>query len=66
LVEDIIRELGITDQTFYAWKRKYAGLGVTELRKLKQQEEEIAKLKRLVADLLLDKHLLQEVVEKKL
>jgi putative transposase len=64
-VKDIIRELGITEQTFYVWKRKYAGLGVTELRKLKQQDEEIARLKRLVADLMLDKQMLQEVVAKK-
>lgn len=64
-VKDLVRELGITEQTFYTWKRKYAGLGVTELRKLKQQEEEIARLKRLVADLMLDKQMLQEVVAKK-
>lgn len=64
-VKDIIRELGITEQTFYVWKRKYAGLGVTDLRKLKQQDEEIARLKRLVADLMLDKQMLQEVVAKK-
>lgn len=64
-VKDIIRELGITEQTFYVWKRKYAGLGVTELRKLKQQDEEIARLKRLVADLMLDKQMLLEVVAKK-
>jgi len=64
-VKDLVRELGITEQTFYTWKRKYAGLGVTELRKLKQQDEEIARLKRLVADLMLDKQMLQEVVAKK-
>lgn len=64
-VKDIIRELGITEQTFYVWKRKFAGLGVTELRKLKQQDEEIARLKRLVADFMLDKQMLQEVVAKK-
>jgi putative transposase len=64
-IKDIVRELGITEQTFYTWKRKYAGLGVTELRKLKQQDDEISRLKRLVADLLLDKQMLQEVVSKK-
>ena len=64
-VKELVRELGITEQTFYTWKRKYAGLGVTELRKLKQQDEEIARLKRLVADLMLDKQMLQEVVAKK-
>ena len=64
-VKELVRELGITEQTFYTWKRKYAGLGVPELRKLKQQDEEIARLKRLVADLMLDKQMLQEVVSKK-
>ena len=64
--KDITRELGITEQTFYVWKKKYAGLGVTELRKLKQQDEEIFRLKRLVADLMLDKQILQDVIAKKL
>ncbi len=66
VVREIIREFGITEQTFYTWKKKYAGLGVAELRKLKQQDEEIFRLKRLVADLMLDKQMLQEVVAKKL
>lgn len=65
-VGDICRKLGISEQTFYTWKRKYRGMGVTELRKLKQLEEENRKLKTLVADLTLDKHMLQEVVAKKL
>jgi len=64
--KDISRELGITDVTFYAWKKKYAGLGVTELRKLKQQDEEISRLKRIVADLMLDKQILQDVIAKKI
>lgn len=64
--KDISRELGITDVTFYAWKKKYAGLGVTELRKLKQQDEEISRLKRMVADLMLDKQILQDVIAKKI
>ena len=64
--KEIARELGVTEQTFYTWKRKYAGLGVSELRKLKQQEEEISRLKRLVADLMLDKQILQDVIAKKL
>ena len=58
--------MGITEQTFYTWKRKYAGLGISELRKLKTQEDEIGRLKRLVADLMLDKQILQEVIAKKL
>jgi putative transposase len=65
-VKEISRELGITEQTYYTWKKKYAGLVVTELRKLKQQDEEIFRLKRLVADLMLDKQILQDVIAKKL
>ena len=57
---------GISEQTLYNWKRKYGGMGVGELRRLKQLEEENRKLKQLVADLSLDKHILQEVVRKKL
>ncbi len=52
--------------TFYRWKRKYAGLGIAELRRLKLLEEENRKLKQLVADLALDKAMLQEVIAKKL
>jgi putative transposase len=63
---DICRKLGVSEQTFYTWKRKYRGLGVSELRKLKQLDEENRKLKTLVADLTLDKHILQEVLAKKL
>lgn len=60
------RKYGITETTFYRWKRKYEGLGVAELRRLKQLEEENKKLKQLVADLSLDKAMLQEVLRKKL
>jgi putative transposase len=60
------RRAGISEQTFYAWKRKYAGLGLSELRGLRQLREEKAKLKRLVADLSLDRHMLQEIVRKRL
>jgi putative transposase len=59
------RTLRVSDQTFSRWKRKFAGMGVTELRRLRQQEEENRKLKQLVADLTLDKHMLQEVLRKK-
>lgn len=65
-IKDVIRKMGITEQTFYRWKRKYAGLGSSELRRLKQLEEENRKLKQMVADLSLDKHMLQEVISKKL
>ena len=65
-VEEICRKMGISDATFYKWRQKYAGLGPSELRKLKQLEEENSKLKRLVADLSLDKAMLQDVLSKKL
>jgi putative transposase len=64
-VAEVIRRMGISEQTFYRWKQKYGGLGVGELRRLKQLEEENRKLKQLVADLSLDKHILQEVLSKK-
>ncbi len=63
---EICRKHGISQQTFYLWKKKYAGLGLNELRELRQLREENAKLKRLVADLSLDRHILQEIVAKKL
>ena len=64
-VKEVTRKMGITDQTFYRWKRKYGGLGIAELRRLKQLEEENRKLKQMVADLSLDKHMLQDVLSKK-
>lgn len=64
-VKEVIRKMGITEQTFYRWKKKYAGLGTSELRHLKQLEEENRRLKRLVADLSLDKAMLQDVLSKK-
>ena len=63
---DVCRQIGIADATFYTWKKKYADLGVSELRKLKMLEDENARLRRIVADLTLDKQILQEVVRKKL
>ena len=65
-VEEACRKLGISQQTFYRWKKKFAGLGVPELRRLRQLEEENRKLKTLVADLSLDKQILQDVLSKKL
>jgi putative transposase len=59
------RQYGIAEQTFYAWKKKYAHLDVSELRRLRQVEEENARLRRLVADLSLDKHMLSEALRKK-
>ena len=65
-VEEICRNMGISDATFYKWRQKYAGLGPSELKKLKQLEEGNSKLKRLVADLRLDKAMRQDVLAKKL
>ena len=65
-VAEICRNHGISQQSFYLWKKKYAGLGLQELRELRQLRDENAKLKRLVADLSLDRHILQEIVAKKL
>lgn len=64
-VSEICREMGISQQAFYSWRRRFAGLGLTELRELRQLREENRKLKTLVADLTLDKHILQEVLSKK-
>ncbi len=62
---EICRKLGVSEQTFYRWKKKYSGVGVSELRELRQLREENRKLKQLVADLSLDKPILQEVLSKK-
>jgi putative transposase len=65
-VEEVCRKMGISEATFYNWKKKYGGLGVSELRRLRQLEEENFKLKQIVADLTLDKQMLQDVLKKKL
>jgi len=65
-VGEITRKMGVTDVTFYRWKKQYGGLDVSEIRRLKQYEEENRRLKQLVADLTLDKQMLQEVLSKKL
>ena len=64
-VGDLCRQFGVSDATFSAWKNKYAPLRVSELRRLRQLEEENSRLKRLVADLSLDKHMLSEALRKK-
>jgi putative transposase len=64
-VEDVCRGMGISVATFYIWKKKYGELGASEVRRLRQLEDENARLKRLVADLTLDKNILQEVIRKK-
>ena len=58
-VAEICRKLGVSEPTFYRWKKQFAGMGTVEIRRLKQLEEENTKLKRLVADLSLDKTMLQ-------
>jgi putative transposase len=65
-VAEVIRKMGIAEQTFYNWKRRYGGLGPGEVRRLKQLEEENRRLKQMVADLSLDKQMLQDVLSKKL
>ena len=64
-VTEVCRKMGIAEQTFYRWKKKFAGMGVAEVRKLRVLEEENRKLKQLVADLSLDKQMLQDVLRKK-
>ncbi len=64
-VSEVCRKMGISEATFYNWKKKYGGLGVSELRRLKNLEEENSQLKKLVADLSLDKQILQDVLKKK-
>ena len=63
--EDVCRELGVSQASFYAWKKQYAGLGIAELRELRQLRDENARLKTIVADLTLDRQILQETLSKK-
>ena len=66
-VAEVVLKMGVSEQTFYRWKKQYAGMGVGELRRMKQLEEENRKLKQqLVADLSLDKAMLQDVLRSKL
>jgi putative transposase len=65
-VAEITRKMGISEMTFYRWKKQFADMGVSEVRRLKDLEEENRRLKRLVADLTLDKQILQDVLSKKL
>jgi putative transposase len=65
-VEEVCRKTGISEATYYLWKRQYSGVGVSELRELRQLRDENGRLKRLVADLSLDRQILQEIVSKKL
>ena len=63
-VAEIVRKMGVSEATFYRWKKKFAGMGVAEIRRLKQLEEENRKLKQLVADLSLDNAALKDVLSK--
>jgi len=63
---DVCRQLGCSEASFYIWKKRYGNLGMTEVKELRQLRDENSRLKRLVADLTLDKHILSEVVRKKL
>jgi putative transposase len=63
-VSEVCRKLGVSEQTFYRWKKKFAGMLPSDMKRLKQLEEENAKLKKLVADLSLDKVMLQDVLSK--
>lgn len=65
-VAEVVRKMGISEQTLYRWKKKYGGLMPSEVRKLKQLQEENTRLRRLVADLCLDKEMLQDVIRRKL
>lgn len=65
-IGEVCRKAGISDATVYAWRKKYAGLMPSEMRRLRQLEDENGKLKRLVADLSFDKAMLQDVVSRKL
>ena len=64
-VADVCRQLGVSEATYCIWKKKYVNLGVSELRQLRQLRDENVRLKRLVADLTLDRHILQEVLKKR-
>lgn len=64
-IKEVCRKIGVTEVTFHRWKKKFHGMDVSELRRMRQVEEENRKLKAIVADLMLDKQMLQEVLRKK-
>jgi len=66
LVKDICRQHGISDATYYNWKSKYGGMTVSDLKRMKEMEAELGKLKRMYADLALENHALKDLIEKKL
>ncbi len=64
-VAEVCRKMGVSEATFFRWRKRFAGMGVAEIRRLKPLEDENAKLKKLVADLTLDKTMLQDVLRRK-
>ena len=65
-VSDVCRKHGISNQTFYIWKSKYGGMSVSDIKRLKELEDENAKLKKMFADMALENHALKDLLEKKL
>ncbi len=65
-IADVCRQIGISEATYYIWKKQYSNMGILEVRELRQLRDENARLKHLVADLTLDRHILQEVIKKKI
>lgn len=65
-VADVCRKHGISNQTYYTWKSKYGGMSVSDIKRLKELEEENAKLKKMFADMALENHALKDLIEKKL
>jgi putative transposase len=65
-IADVCRQMGISEATYYVWKKRYADLGLLEVRELRQLRDENSRLKRLVGELTLDRHVLQEVIKKKI
>jgi putative transposase len=65
-IGEVCRKAGISEATFYNWRKKYAGLMPSEMKRLRQPEDENGKLKRIVADLSLDRAMLQDVLRRKL
>ncbi len=66
LIKDICRKYGISDATYYNWKSKYGGMGVSDLKRMKEMEFELGRLKRMYADLAMENHALKDLIEKKL
>lgn len=66
LVKEVCREYGISDATYYNWKAKYGGMSVSDIKRLKELEEENQRLKKMYAELSLEHHILKDIIEKKL